>query len=171
MKNRLFHPLPASPMREARKALSDLNDELRRAGLQTIKGGRSLASVRAATEEARKEVAAEQERKQKEEEAKKREAFDEYREKIRDAVEKAKSADSTAAAIRAIMSVLSSEDQAALRSYDSDDIVGIAEIYANADFDMDIHAAADEYNRQKGQAFDDMDAGNYDADFSGVPFF
>ena len=171
MKNRLFHPLPASPMREARRALSDLNDELRRAGLPTVKGGRSLSSVRAATEEARKKVAAEQERKQKKEEAKKREAFDEYRKKINAAVEKAKSADSTAAAIRAIMSVLSSEDQKDLRVYDSDDIVGIAEVYANSD-DMysDIHDAEEEYRRQRNQAFEEEEESEEPSTFEGVPF-
>lgn len=171
MKKRLFHPLPDSPIRQERRALSDLNDILRRAGLPPVKGGRSLASVRAATEEARKKVEEVEERERQKEEEERRKKFEAYKEGIKKAVAEAKTKGSTSEKIRAIMSVLSSEDQAALREYDSDDIVGIAEIYANADFDMDIHAAADEYDRQNGQAFDDMDAGNYDADFSGVPFF
>lgn len=181
MKNRLFHPLPASPMREARRALSDLNDELRRAGLPKIKGGRSLASVRAATEEARKEVAAEQERKQKEEEArqraeeaKKRKAFEKYKNEIKRKIEEAKEKSNTKDKISVIMSVLSPEDQAALRAYDSDDIVGIAETYQESDdIDFDIFKSAEEYKeyqRQQQRAFQEEEESEEPSPFEDVPF-
>lgn len=176
MKNRLFHPLPASPMREARRALSDLNDELRRAGLPPVKGGRSLRSVQNAYLEASKKAeevrAKKEEEKARKEEERQRKEFEKYKQQIKAAVEEAKNFKETNDKIRTIMQVLSSEDQDAIRTYDSDDIVGIAEVYANLD-DMyaDMHDAADQYYSQRERAFSEMDSGDYDADFSGVPFF
>ena len=175
MKNRLFHPLPASPMREARRALSDLNDELRRAGLTPVKGGRSIRSVQNAFIEASKK--AEEVRAKKEEEAarkeeeKRRKEFEKYKQQIKAAVEEAKKFKETKDKIRKIMSVLSSEDQADLRVYDSDDIVGIAEVYANSD-DMysDIHDAEEEYRRQRNQAFEEEEESEEPSPFEGVPF-
>lgn len=176
MKNKLFHKLPDTPIRQYRRMLSDLNDELRRAGLPPVKGGRSTRSVQRAYLEAEKKV--EEVRAKKEEEAarkeeeRKRKEFQKYKSKIKAAVDSAKSMDDTKDKIRAIMQVLSSEDQDALRTYDSDDIVGIAEVYANSDdMDADMHDAADQYYSQREQAFSEMDSGDYDADFSGVPFF
>lgn len=176
MKNRLFHKLPDTPIRQYRRMLSDLNDELRRAGLPPVKGGRSLRSVQNAYLEASKK--AEEVRAKKEEEAarkeeeRQRKEFQKYKSKIKAAVVSAKSMDATKDKIRAIMQVLSSEDQDALRTYDSDDIVGIAEVYANSDdMDADMHDASDQYYAQREQAFSEMDSGDYDADFSGVPFF
>lgn len=176
MKNRLFHQLPDTPIRQYRRMLSDLNDELRRAGLPPVKGGRSTRSVQRAYLEAEKKV--EEVRAKKEEEAarkeeeRQRKEFQKYKSKIKAAVDSAKSMDATKDKIRAIMQVLSSEDQGALRTYDSDDIVGIAEVYANSDdMDADMHDAADQYYSQREQAFSEMDSGEYDAYFSGVPFF
>lgn len=175
MKNRLFHPLPASPIREARQALSDLNDELRRAGLPTIKGGRSLRSVQYAYIEASKK--AEEVRAKKEEEAarkeeeKRRKAFEKYKQQIKAAVAEANNFKATKDKIRKIMSVLSPEDQEDLRVYDSDDIVGIAEVYAKSD-DMysDIHDAVEEYERQRNQAFEEEEESEEPSPFEGVPF-
>lgn len=176
MKNRLFHQLPDSPIRQYRRMLSDLNDELRRAGLPPVKGGRSTRSVQRAYLEAEKKVeevrAKKEEVRAKKEEERQRKEFQKYKSKIKAAVDSAKSMDATKDKIRAIMKVLSSEDQDALRTYDSDDIVGIAEVYANSDdMDADMHDAADQYYAQSQQAFSEMDSGDYDADFSGVPFF
>ena len=175
MKKRLFHQLPDSPIRQYRRMLSDLNDELRRAGLPPVNGGRSLRSVKNAYLEA--SIKAYEVREKKEEEAarkeeeKRRKAFEKYKQQIKAAVAEAKNFKATKDKIRKIMSVLSPEDQEDLRVYDSDDIVGIAEVYAKSD-DMysDINDAEEEYRRQRNQAFEEEEESEEPSPFEDVPF-
>lgn len=179
MKNRLFHQLPDSPIRQYRRMLSDLNDELRRAGLPPVKGGRSTRSVQNAILEASKKAEEIREKKEEErarkEEEKRRKAFEKYKEQIKEAIAEAKDMTETRDKIRKIMAVLSPEDQDDLRIYDSDDIVGIAEVYAKSD-DMysDIHDAEEEYQRQRKQAFEEEkeeeEESGERSPFEGVPF-
>ena len=94
MKNKLFHPLPDSPIRQYRRMLSDLNDELRRAGLPPVKGGRSIRSVQNAILEASKKAeeirAKKEEEKARKEEERQRKEFEKYKQQIKAAVEEAK---------------------------------------------------------------------------------
>lgn len=63
--------------------------------------------------------------------------------------------------ISALMDAATPAERILLRTYDSDDIVQIAAIYAN-DPDFYVSDAIDEYEAQRQEAFDDIDSGNDD---------
>ena len=69
-----------------------------------------------------------------------------------------------------LMSMLTPEEQEQLRQYDSDDILGIGEIWLDND-GMSVQDAINQYLVQQSQTFEDIENGDYDVNWDGVPFF
>lgn len=77
------------------------------------------------------------------------------------AVADALTSGSSAFIISALMDAATPAERILLRSYDSDDIIQIAAIYAN-DPDFSVSDAIDAYEAQRQEAFDDIESGNDD---------
>lgn len=177
-KNKIFSGRPMPARTRASIELYKINRELKNAGLEPIKpGGSSLAKFKAAQEKAEKALSdynKEQERKKREEERRKREEERRKREEEERRAERFaryREFKEFGGGLTALYTVLTSDEAAALRIYDSSDQLSIGETYlADPDFES-IEDAASAYYAQKENAFDEMAAGDYDADFSGVPFF
>lgn len=168
--NHIFSGRKASSSSLAYTELQNLNRALKRAGLEPVRAeGRSTKAYQEAQEKARRALEEEERRKERErlrEEAEQRKREDRARRfaefnKLRQEV----------GGYSALFAVLTPDESAELRGYDSDDMVEIGAAYlGNPEFSS-IHEAATAYFAQRQSAFDDMAAGDYDADFSGVPFF
>ncbi len=170
-KNKIFSGRPLSARSRASIELHKINRELKSVGLEPIKpGGSSLAKFQAAQEKAEKAIAdyqKEQERKKREEEERRKREEERRAERI----SRYKEFLDLGGGLHALYTVLNSEDAAALRLYDSGDQLSIGEmLLENPNFES-IEDAASAYYAQKENAFDEMASGDYDADFSGVPFF
>ena len=171
-KNKIFSGRPLSARSRASIELHKINRELKNAGLEPIKpGGSSLAKFKAAQEKAEKALAdyqkeqeqkkrEEEERRQREEEERHAEQLSRYKEFI-----------GLGAGLHALYTVLTSDEAAKLRGYDSSDQLYIGEMYLYDPYYESIEDAAEAYYAQKEEAFAEMDDGEYEADFSGVPFF
>lgn len=162
--NHIFSGRKASSSSRAFSELQNLNRALLRAGLEPVRAeGRSTKAYQEAQEKARerlREEADQRKREEEEERADRARRFAEFN-KLRDQV----------GGYSALFSVLTPDEAAELRGYDSGDMVEIGAAYlGNPEFSS-IHEAASAYYAQQQSAFDDMAAGDYDADFSGVPFF
>ena len=177
-KNKLFSGRAPSAREVASIELTLLNMELRRAGLEPVRpGGSSLAKLQAAQEkgrEALEQQKQEQERARQEEEERRREEEERRREEEERRAERLaryQQFKEFGGGLPALYTVLTSDEAADLRKYDSSDQLSIGEMYlSDQDFES-IDDAAEQYFAQLQEAFDEMDYGDYDADFSGVPFF
>ena len=170
-KNKLFSGRAPSAREVASIELTLLNMELRRAGLEPVRpGGSSLAKLQAAQEkgrEALEQQKQEQERARQEEEERRREEEERRAERLA----RYQQFKEFGGGLPALYTVLTSDEAADLRKYDSSDQLSIGEMYlSDQDFES-IDDAAEQYFAQLQEAFDEMDYGDYDADFSGVPFF
>lgn len=166
--NHIFSGRKASSSSRAYSELQNLNKALLRAGLEPVRAeGRSTKAYQEAQEKAHGALEEEERRKERErlreeeaERADRARRFAEFN-KLRDLV----------GGYSALFAVLTPDEAAELRGYDSGDMVEIGAAYlGNPEFSS-IHEAATAYYAQQQSAFDDMAAGDYDADFSGVPFF
>lgn len=156
--------------------LRELNGELMRAGLKPVRAeGRSTKAYQEAQQKAREaleeeERRIEQERLLEEAEQRKREEDEARADRERRFAEFNKLRQEVGG-YSALFAVLTPDEAEELRGYDSGDMVEIGAAYlGNPEFSS-IHEAATAYYAQQQSAFDDMAAGDYDADFSGVPFF
>lgn len=172
----IFSGRKASSSSIAATQLYNLNRALLRAGLEPVRAeGRRTKAYQEAQEKARGALEEEERRKE--------------RERLREEAEQRKREEEEARADRArrfaefnklrqevggysaLFAVLTPDEAAELRGYDSGDMVEIGAAYlGNPEFSS-VHEAATAYYAQQQSAFDDMAAGDYDADFSGVPFF
>lgn len=173
---KIFSGRKASSSSIAATQLYNLNRALQRAGLEPVRAeGRSTKAYQEAQEKARgaleeEERRKEQERLREEAEQRKREEEEERADRARRFAEFNKLRDQVGG-YSALFAVLTPDEAEALRGYDSGDMVEIGAAYlGNPEFSS-IHEAATAYYAQQQSAFDDMAAGDYDADFSGVPFF
>lgn len=174
--NHIFSGRKASSSSRAYSELQNLNKALMRAGLEPVRAeGRSTKAYQAAQEKVRGALEEEERRKERErlrEEAdqRKREEEEARADRARRFAEFNKLRDQFGG-YSALFAVLTPDEAAELRGYDSGDMVEIGAAYlGNPEFSS-IHEAATAYYAQQQSAFDDMAAGDYDADFSGVPFF
>lgn len=171
-KNKIFSGRAPSAREAASIELTLLNLELRRAGLDPVRpGGSSRKKLQEALEKGREALERqkqgqerarqeEAERRRKEEEERLKERLSRYREFLE-----------LGGGLNALYTILTPEEANKLRMYDSDDQLTIGDSYlSNPDFDS-IDAAADAFYSQQNEAFGEMEIGDYDADFSGVPFF
>ena len=170
-KNKIFSGRKLSRREVASRKIALLNMELRRAGLEPVRpGGSSLWQFQAAQEKAEKALSdynKEQERKKREEEERRQREEERRAERL----SRYRQFMEFGGGMQALYTILTSDEAAALRLYDSSDQLSIGEMYlSNPDYD-NIDDAAAAYFAQQQEAFDEMDAGDYDADFSGVPFF
>lgn len=166
-KSHIFSGRKIGSATRAKIELDELNRALLRAGLEPVRAdGKSAQAYKEAQEKARGALEEEERRKEQE--------------RLREEEERADSARRFAEFTRlrqevggysALFAVLTPDEAAELRGYDSGDMVEIGAAYlGNPEFSS-IHEAATAYYAQQQSAFDDMAAGEYDADFSGVPFF
>lgn len=175
-KGHIFSGRKLGSAARAKIELDELNRALMRAGLEPVRAeGKTAQAYKEAQQKGR--VALEEEERRKE------------RERLREEAEQRKRAEEEERADRArrfaefnklrqevggysaLFAVLTPDEAAALRGYDSGDMIEIGAAYlGNPEFSS-IHEAATAYYAQQQSAFDDMEAGDYDADFSGVPFF
>lgn len=163
----IFSGRKASSSSIAATQLYNLNRALLRAGLEPVRAeGRSTKAYQEAQEKARGALEEEERRKKRErlreeaERADRARRFAEFN-KLRQEV----------GGYSALFAALTPDEAAELRGYDSGDMIEIGAAYlGNPEFSS-IHEAASAYYSQQQSAFDDMAAGDYDADFSGVPFF
>lgn len=160
----------------AKIELDELNRALLRAGLEPVRAeGKSKQEYEEAQKEARGALEEEERRKERERlreeaEQRKREEEEERADRARRFAEFNKLRDQVGG-YSALFAVLTPDEAEELRGYDSGDMVEIGAAYlGNPEFSS-IHEAATAYYAQQQSAFDDMAAGDYDADFSGVPFF
>lgn len=177
-KNKIFSGRAPSAREIASRELTLLNVELRRAGLEPVRpGGSSLAKLQAAQEKGREALEKqkqEQERARQEEEERRREEEERRREEEERRAERLaryREFKEFGGGLLALYTILTSDEAAALRLYDSSDQLSIGEMYLSDPDYESIHDAAEAYYAQKQEAFDEMAAGDYDADFSDVPFF
>lgn len=174
--NHIFSGRKASSSRRAYSELQNLNRALLRAGLEPVRAeGRSTKAYQEAQEKARgaleeEERRKEQERLREEAEQRKREEEEERADRARRFAEY-KDLARLITGLSALYSVLTPEEAAELRKYDSEDQETIGAMYLGDSGFGSIDEAATAYYAQQQSAFDDMAAGDYDADFSGVPFF
>lgn len=174
--NHIFSGRKASSSSRAYSELQNLNKALLRAGLEPVRAeGRSTKAYQEAQEKARglleeEERRKEQERLREEAEQRKRAEEEERADRARRFAEFNKLRDKVGG-YSALFAVLTPDEAKELRGYDSGDMVEIGAAYlGNPEFST-IHEAANAYYAEQQSAFDEMAAGDYDADFSGVPFF
>ncbi len=176
VKGHIFSGAKLGSATRAKIELDELNRALLRAGLEPVRAeGRTAQAYQEAQKEARGELEEEERRKEQErlrEEAdqRKREEEEARADRVRRFAEFNKLRQEVGG-YSALFAVLTPDEAAELRGYDSGDMVEIGAAYlGNPEFSS-IHEAATAYYAQQQSAFDDMAAGDYDADFSGVPFF
>lgn len=175
-KGHIFSGAKLGSATRAKIELDELNRALLRAGLEPVRAeGRTTKAYQEAQEKARGALEEEERRKERERlreeaEQRKREEEEERADRARRFAEFNKLRDQVGG-YSALFAVLTPDEAKALRGYDSGDMVEIGAAYlGNPEFSS-IHEAAAEHYAQQQSAFDDMAAGEYDADFSGVPFF
>ena len=158
-KGSIFSGRAPSAREKASINLQLKNLELKRAGLEPVRpGSSSKEALEKALEKALESIKQEEERLEKD-----------RRKSLKARYKKADAEASTADSIAAIMDVLTKDEQKQLREYDSDDIIAIGELYIeNPDFSME--DAAEAHRTQQMQAFQDMEDGEAEEDFEGVPF-
>lgn len=169
-KNKIFSGRKLGSATRAKIELDALNRALLRAGLEPVRAeGISTKAYQEAQEKARGALE-EEERLREEAEQRKREEEEARADRARRFAEFNKLRQEVGG-YSALFAVLTPDEAAELRGYDSGDMVEIGAAYlGNPEFSS-VHEAATAYYAQQQSAFDDMEAGDYDADFSGVPFF
>lgn len=184
-KKRIFSGKAPSRRESLSVQLTLLNMQLRRAGLSPVRpGGSGIKQFEAAINRAEKEL--EESRRppappqtepdeppqpQREPEPEEPEEPEVHEETRREKYERIlEDMGPSGNPISVIMSLLTPEEQEKLRQYDSDDILGIGEIWLNVD-GMSIQDAINQYFAQQSQAFEDIENGDYDVNWDGVPFF
>lgn len=170
-KNKIFSGRPLSERSKASIELHDINRELKKEGLEPIKpGGSSLKKLQAAQEkgkEALEQYQNEQERKRQEEEERQREAEERRKERL----ERYSEFVAMGGGYTALFTVLTAEEAEDIKNYDSSDMLEIGEKYlSNPDYKT-IDEAASAHYAQVQEAFSEMDVGEYEADFTDIPFF
>lgn len=168
-KGHIFSGAKLGRATRAKIELDELNRALLRAGLEPVRAeGRTAQAYQEAQKEAR--GALEEEERRKEQERLREEEEEERSDRARRFAEFNKLRQEVSE-YSALFAVLTPDEAAALRGYDSGDMIEIGAAYlGNPEFSS-IHEAATAYYAQQQSAFDDMAAGDYDADFSDVPFF
>lgn len=177
-KNKIFSGRQLSERSKASIELHDINRELKKAGLEPIKpGGSSLKKLQAAQEkgkEALEQYQNEQERKRQEEEERRREEEERRREEEERREERLSRYSEFVEMGRgytALFTVLTAEEAEDIKNYDSSDMLEIGEKYlSNPDYKT-IFEASDAYYAQAQEAFDEMNIGEFEADFTNIPFF
>lgn len=174
--NHIFSGRKLGSETRAKIELDELNRALLRAGLEPVRAeGRSTKAYQEAQDKARgyleeEERRKEQERLREEAEQRKREEEEARADRSRRFAEYQDLA-KLVGGLSALYSVLTPDEAAELRKYDSEDQETIGAMYLGNSGFGSIDEAATAYYAQQQSAFDDMAAGDYDADFSGVPFF
>lgn len=171
-KGHIFSGAKLGSATRAKIELDELNRALLRAGLEPVRAeGRTAQAYQEAQKEARGALEEEERRKERQrEEAEQRKREEERADRARRFAEFNKLRQEVGG-YSALFAVLTPEEAEALRGYDSGDMVEIGAAYlGNPEFSS-VHEAATAYYAQQQSAFDEMAAGDYDADFSGVPFF
>ena len=169
VKGHIFSGAKLGSATRAKIELDELNRALLRAGLEPVRAeGRTAQAYQEAQKEARGEL--EEEERRKEQERLREEEEEERSDRARMFAEFNKLRQEVGG-YSALFAVLTPDEAAEIRGYDSGDMVEIGAAYlGNPEFSS-VHEAATAYYAQQQSAFDDMAAGDYDADFSGVPFF